>query len=244
MTSRPTRANPRDHTLPARFKGFAWNRGEWSAIPGWRPNFEIKQHPERIDTIGMRRSNAECNWGIWPRFHPKCPGRANKQMYNRQLSYQNLQVLRDDEFEQIRAKFSKTVNSSPFPYPQPISPSPLMWVSGFMQLSHCTERIEESLFNDYWFACLTFNDNVWVDKLESIDTAPIYKDIINLCCFSILNSWVASALWVSVFSCLFCKAVTAIKVKMIISIRVTLSISYIFSPKTILKWLFLCIQDQ
>lgn len=107
-----------------------------------------------------------------------------------------------------------------------------------MQLSHCTERIEESLFNDYWFACLTFNDNVWVDKLESIDTAPLYKDIINLCCFSILNSWVASALWASVFSCLFCKAVTAIKVKMIISIRVTLSISYIFSPKTILKWLF------
>lgn len=150
-------------------------------------------------------------------------------------------MLRDDEFEQIRSKFFKTVNSSPSPPSYVISPAPLMWVSGFMQLSHCTERIEESLFNDYWFACLTFNDNVSVDKLESVDTAPLYKDIIYLWCFSILNSWVASALWVSIFSCLFCKAVTAIKVKMIISIRVTLSISYIFPPKTILKMAFLCV---
>ena len=45
----------------------------------------------------------------------------------------------------------------------------------------------------------------------------------------------------SVFSCLFCKAVTAIKVKMIISIRVTLSISHFFSPKTILKMAFFCV---
>ena len=48
--------------LPHGLEALAWNRGEWSASPKWRPNHEFALHPDRSEsTRGTSLSQRDSN---------------------------------------------------------------------------------------------------------------------------------------------------------------------------------------